>query len=75
MWVKYALESELNWRRGEKINFRRICMAKKKNKEYNVPMNSSKENMKNRNCDYKTLAIMSLYSKNNHNIYNSTKFL
>lgn len=38
-------------------------MAKKKNKEYNVPMNSSKENMKNRNCDYKTLAIMSLYSK------------
>ena len=38
-------------------------MAKKKNKEYNVPMNSSKKNMKNRNCDYKTLAIMSLYSK------------
>ena len=26
-------------------------------------MNSSKKNMKNRNCDYKTLAIMSLYSK------------
>ena len=38
-------------------------MANKKNKEYNVPMNSSKKNMKNRNCDYKTLAIMSLYSK------------
>lgn len=38
-------------------------MGKKKNKEYNVPMNSSKKNMKNRNCDYKTLAIMSLYSK------------
>ena len=37
-------------------------MGKKKIGQYDVPINSSKENMKDRKCDYKTLAIMSLYA-------------
>ena len=32
-------------------------------KELALPLNSEKENMQNKKCDYKTLAIMTLYSK------------
>lgn len=35
---------------------------KKESKVINFPLSSSKDNMQNKKCDYKTLAIMTLYS-------------
>ncbi len=32
-----------------------------------LPINSSKENMKNKQCNYKTLSILTLYSASNYN--------